>query len=378
MISKDEIIFGISKRFHVESITGTQPPSSGDWVIDDITIIKNDDIIVNGSIIINNGGALILENSTIRMNLNYPGQYKITVNSGGNLTIDNSKITAFNTTNYYTIEVLSGAVFSTNSSTIEYAGYFDYNTYTDYLGVKIETSNIVINKTIFRKFGSMMVYLQNCENVTIKNSKFEGVFNNHVGLYIENSINIKVINSTFIDAYEVILDSKNILFLSNKISQMNVAVSLGVLVRNSLSITFNNNSLIKNNIRVYGNRTVFETLNIYKNNTVNGLPIRFYYNVSSMNFINSTYGELIIAYSQDIVLSNIIVHGVEICYSENVNISEIQSTLADFGILVANSTKVKITNNVINEADNWGINIVLNSDDIIVKDNMLMKSYRSV
>ncbi len=362
----------------MESITGTQPPSSGDWVIDDITIIKNDDIIVNGSIIINNGGALILENSTIRMNLNYPGQYKITVNSGGNLTIDNSKITAFNTTNYYTIEVLSGAVFSTNSSTIEYAGYFDYNTYTDYPGVKIETSNIVINKTIFRKFGSMMVYLQNCENVTIKNSKFEGVFNNHVGLYIENSINIKVINSTFIDAYEVILDSKNILFLSNKISQMNVAVSLGVLVRNSLSITFNNNSLIKNNIRVYGNRTVFETLNIYKNNTVNGLPIRFYYNVSSMNFINSTYGELIIAYSQDIVLSNIIVHGVEICYSENVNISEIQSTLADFGILVANSTKVKITNNVINEADNWGINIVLNSDDIIVKDNMLMKSYRSV
>ena len=76
----------------LNSITGTQPPKSGDWTINDTTVVEDCVLIINGSIIVNDTGALILRNSDIYMNLSYDGEHRIDVY--GNLTVLGGLITA--------------------------------------------------------------------------------------------------------------------------------------------------------------------------------------------------------------------------------------------------------------------------------------------
>jgi len=42
-------------NIEIGSITGTSPPSSGDWNISDITVVENETLIINGSIFIEIG-----------------------------------------------------------------------------------------------------------------------------------------------------------------------------------------------------------------------------------------------------------------------------------------------------------------------------------
>jgi len=64
------------------------------WNISTVTNIKDQTLVVNESIYILNGGALVLCNTVLKMNLTSVGEYKIEVFAGGNLTLINSVITA--------------------------------------------------------------------------------------------------------------------------------------------------------------------------------------------------------------------------------------------------------------------------------------------
>lgn len=88
-------------RVRIGSITGTPPPESGDWTISDTTIVENSTLIINGSIVVDSQGALILRDTEIYMNLEYDGQYRIDIY--GNLTMLRSLITAYNASNSYYI-----------------------------------------------------------------------------------------------------------------------------------------------------------------------------------------------------------------------------------------------------------------------------------
>ena len=76
-------------------ILGSDPPTSGDWTISDTTIVEDKKYIINGSIIIQAGGVLMLKNASIYMNLASDGQFWIEVNQGGNLTLVGSNSTAY-------------------------------------------------------------------------------------------------------------------------------------------------------------------------------------------------------------------------------------------------------------------------------------------
>ncbi|MCD6484077.1 MAG: hypothetical protein J7L47_03085 [Candidatus Odinarchaeota archaeon] len=79
--------------------------------IANVTVIENETLILVGSILIRDGGALTLKNSKIYISSNYDGEHKIEVFSGGKLVLINSTITAYDSAFNYYIKIDSSATF---------------------------------------------------------------------------------------------------------------------------------------------------------------------------------------------------------------------------------------------------------------------------
>ncbi len=156
----------------IRGITGTPPPSSGNWTINDTTIVEDSTLIINGSIIVNEMGTLILKNSTIYMNLSYDGEYWIDIY--GNLTVLGSLITAYNTSNNYFIRVFSGAKLRIENSEITYAGY-EWGTDGDHSGLYIRANGAkIINTTIHDGYYGVTIW--NGSDIMILGSTFSNIW----------------------------------------------------------------------------------------------------------------------------------------------------------------------------------------------------------
>ena len=119
------------------TITGTQPPASGDWVINNETVVTDEVIDFTGSVIVNSGGSLRLVNSTLKIKCNTDGEYGIVVNSGGAMEItEGSEITRSGVGNFYFM-VRTGASFGMSNSTLKYCGYENMIDYR-YTGLSLE------------------------------------------------------------------------------------------------------------------------------------------------------------------------------------------------------------------------------------------------
>ncbi|MEX2703452.1 MAG: hypothetical protein Q6368_010375 [Candidatus Baldrarchaeota archaeon] len=90
-------------------VSGTPPPQSGDWIITNETYVYDETIVLNGSIVVESGGKLTLENVTLKFNCTFDGQFNITVKSGGFLNITDSTITTINPTCRYFITAFKGS-----------------------------------------------------------------------------------------------------------------------------------------------------------------------------------------------------------------------------------------------------------------------------
>lgn len=128
-------------------ITGTQPPTSGDWEISNETMVIDETVDIEGSIIVNNGGSLTLDNSTIKIKCGTDGEHGIEVKSGGAIYIKNgSVIDRYFTSAYYFI-VRSGATFEMKNSTIYHCGYANLDDYR-YSGLYLECDATIEYSTI--------------------------------------------------------------------------------------------------------------------------------------------------------------------------------------------------------------------------------------
>ena len=78
-------------HFEVEeveaTITGSTPPASGDWVITTDTVVEDETLTINGSIVVESDADLTIRRSTIYVKGN------ITRKPNGGLLIENSTIT---------------------------------------------------------------------------------------------------------------------------------------------------------------------------------------------------------------------------------------------------------------------------------------------
>jgi len=80
------------KSMERENVLSSMPPPSGTWSIIDSTIIESDSLIINGSIVVESGGSLLLNRSTVHMNCPSDDAYNITVRDGGSLEVVQSTI----------------------------------------------------------------------------------------------------------------------------------------------------------------------------------------------------------------------------------------------------------------------------------------------
>ena len=63
-----------------------------DWIITDDEVAENQNITLDGSLIVKGGGSLTLRNVTLTMDCQYDQQHGISVEDGGSLFIYDSKI----------------------------------------------------------------------------------------------------------------------------------------------------------------------------------------------------------------------------------------------------------------------------------------------
>jgi hypothetical protein len=180
------------------SITGTPPPASGDWVIANYTVCDGELIQLNGDLIIQNGGNLILRNTELMMMSPYLQPYDIIVEEGGIMEVYDSYITdppddddSELLSSYYYFTVREGSTLIIENSTVRQHGFIDL-TNREHLGLSISTnsghiSNSRINSTVvgLAFFGNNTgFYVENCNISQIGMTSI--MLNNAEGVILNN------------------------------------------------------------------------------------------------------------------------------------------------------------------------------------------------
>ena len=420
-------------KVEVKNIIGTYPPMCGSWIISDITIVENSTIIVNGSIIIKETGALVLKNSKLYMRLKKDCEYGIDV--FGNLTLINSMITSYNTTNNYFIRVFYGAKLKIENSEISYAGCMENN---DKLGLWINTDNaLIINSKIHHNlFG---VYLYKVKNVLIKNSEIRdcciaiflqessrnditnnviknntyGVYlnssssnsihnniieNNGCGVYLEGSNDNDIHSNVVLNNYEAGIDLNyardNIIY--NNTIQYNYGDGIFLWESNNNTIYDNkiqsnglmylgygiylggsNSNVLYNNIFLNDSLFVMASYNnIVKNNTVNGKLLVYLESIGDV-VIDQEAGQIILVRCKNIRIMNQNISDTDVAIElfETCDVKILNSVIQNIylaGIFLSESINNIVYNNTIQDSK-CGIYLAYSSNNSVhnnvIRDN---------
>lgn len=203
------------------SITGVQPSQYGDWDITTPTIARNEIITLAGNLIVRT--TLTLENTTIKFNCGYNGQYGIDVLSGGHLNVmdfngDSSNITSTNQF-AYTFRIRQGSFATLMNSEIHKCGYYpgsiDYRS-----GLGIETDDVTISGCAITN-NYVGIYLGAGVDIDITASRTSRITNytsieeNTYGIYAKESAAADVYNAliTRNSQYNMYLDSASMIGL---------------------------------------------------------------------------------------------------------------------------------------------------------------------
>ncbi|UCE74230.1 MAG: right-handed parallel beta-helix repeat-containing protein [Methanomassiliicoccales archaeon] len=170
------------------TITGTAPPASGDWVINNQTVVTDEIIDLTGSIFVNTGGSLTLDNSTIKIHCSTDGQYGIEVKNGGAICLKNDSIIERSGVGNYYFIVRAGADFEMKNSTIKHCGYenLDYR----YTGLYIECDGLIENSVIDISYQGVVIdnATVTVKGTTIQNSYWRNIEARNANLNLENNI----------------------------------------------------------------------------------------------------------------------------------------------------------------------------------------------
>ena len=345
----------------LDSITGTQPPESGDWIINDMTVVEDCILIINGSIIVNSTGALILRNSEIYMNLSYDGEHHIDVY--GNLTVVGGLITAYHTENNYFIRIFSGAKLRIEDSEISYSGY-EFGTNGDRTGLWIETSNATItNSTIHHNYYG--IYMHYADNNTIVDTE---ISNNHF-----TGINIRFSSNNTIMCCNITKNSgEGILLIfsdNNTIAYCNIASYY-----HGITLSSSDFNIIRNNsFTGVGLFVRYSHNNKVLNNTVNGKQLIYLENKNDI-MITGDLGQVILVSCVNITVKYLDISntniGVELWESNNVTIMNCSLTNNDYGAYVGSSYNVTITHNNATGNDQYGVYLYISHHNLVIHNNM--------
>ncbi|RME15548.1 MAG: hypothetical protein D6797_06330, partial [Bdellovibrio sp.] len=287
------------------TVTSCDRPSGIDWQInEECTFYDSKIIMENGqNIIINNGGALNLYNSSLVMNLSADGGSNINV-SGGNLTLySGSKINSTSGANYF-IQVHNGSVFVVNSSNITDAGHSQAGEE----GVWVNTSNVIVYNTSFIMNYIGLILDAGSSNSNIADSNFINSAAAGLKLLANNTTLTNNVFSSGIVGVEVhsnnnyfennTADSNTNLGINLSQAKNNILINLNIIGSPAKGVVFNANSYNNTFINsiISGPSTSIESnnaagLNTFINSTFTttnyigggGIDVRWFFNVNVTN-----------------------------------------------------------------------------------------------
>ena len=283
-------------------ITGVSPPSSGTWTINADTTIQNENLMLNGSVLINTDVKFEIIDSIITFSSN---SFNIYI-SAGNLIIDNSEI--------YNFDKIK--VWNNSNATISNANFHDYNVALDIRESKLNIINsnmtdgvqginmynanyssidscnildtseetilisfanhILINNSCFRGAGNTYdcigVNAGTMTNLTIKNSIFD---NFHKSLYYQNVKDSYVGYSNFSQTIDSMFEDGELQFVDDSDNLTIEYNHIKNLTYDGIEIYRSKNYQIRHNIiedigaGTHIEHYPLENINIYNNTFIN-------------------------------------------------------------------------------------------------------------
>ena len=208
-------------------------------------------------------------------------------------------------------------------------------------GVILERSynNTLVNNSVYENEGSG-IFLGG--GITIYSSKFNMLYNNSVlysaanGIYLFNSSSNQVLKNwvrhNYMDGIVLSKSSENRVTGNNIVSNGN----FGIDIISSEKIYMENNTLYFDSVYISGDNPAYWGTHDMINNTVNGKAVEYISNMMGVAYSGSA-GEVIVA------------------NSSNVEISGVNATRADVGILVGDSKNLEIGEANISYCSHYGV-----------------------
>ena len=187
-----EIAFGeinLTNSNFSDNYCATHTPIN-EWNITSSCWVHNDTVAVGGNLTVENGGNIVLESSTLKIDNMDSGKVGIEVKSGGRLALEsNSAIRAYDASFPYSFRCRPGSSFSMNGSLLRDCGW-DIS-FPNSSGPLMETPNVWINSSTIDFNPAAMVF-SGSKGAIIERSSLRG---NARGLVL-NSSSVAFRNST--------------------------------------------------------------------------------------------------------------------------------------------------------------------------------------
>ncbi|MFW9915017.1 MAG: nitrous oxide reductase family maturation protein NosD [Candidatus Thorarchaeota archaeon] len=359
--------------------TDYPPPNSGDWVISNPTIVYDETILLNGSVLIQNGGNLTLQNATLRMNNAITGAYNITVDNGGVLhVVENSTITAANPAFAWYLNATAGSTTLLKNSTFSYAGWeYDHSGLIisstgarvinctikfNHAGIRLDQADnsLVMGNSIWYSTGGVGIAVMSSENCIVRENTITNSSNS--GIWIDSSLNTTVSGNFISNSSSAGIAnnySENSTIFDNTIWDTNLT---GIYNPGCLYAEIYNNTVLRSLLGIglwFSNHsTIYD--NIVTNSSGYGI-------LSSTNSEYNTFSENIVTNSS--------LHGFYLRFSRDITLDSNNVTFSGGdGIYLNTSHYITIRNNVVKNSTIGGIGLN-ESDHSIIFNNTVAHSF---
>lgn len=240
-LSLNLISLGISTPNSISS----DPPVTGDWIVNDTSTVTGQKLVMNGSIVVNRSGSLTITDSTIIFAGNAGavgnGEWNITVLPTGSLTITDSVITTDGVGYIYHLFAEKGSTLHIDNGTFTNIGHSGFDG-----AIRSETDDTTIENSYIHMYGSDAIRLHNNSGVVISDTEITSNYNVNQFLIYGSSVDgLTVTNcniSTEVASRAVtFIDCSNINLQSNYLLGDMDTTYFTMFLENTNSSIFSNN-----------------------------------------------------------------------------------------------------------------------------------------
>jgi parallel beta-helix repeat protein len=257
------------------------------------------------------------------------------------------------------------------------------NTFLDNMegiDVRDSTNMIIDSNSIFGNHDGIMF---GGSNSVISHNNITFANGTTLYLWYATDVNVTGNNISKSDASVRLSNSARVNFSDNNVfgtySSQNV-IEGGIIIEYSTIVTMTGNHFFSNGIYLDGDNVQhFNSHSITLDNLVNGLPIYYYKNLSSLAVDNVIVGQLLIANCSGASISNLTVNdtycGIESVFSDGATLTNCTITNCSYGLYSMYSNACNILYNNFLNNKGWGSLAIVHSTSAILDHNYLSNNF---